>query len=67
MEQAPIWPRMAGVMPETTIDYEYEDIIDLTGGQQSFFKSRILSTTGIIISIVLICIIMASIIIIKRR
>ena len=65
--QVPIRPLMAGVMPDTTIDYEYEDIIDLTGGESSFFKSRILSTTGIIIGVVFVFMVLASIIIIKRK
>lgn len=67
MDQAPLRPRMSGILPEASIEYDFDNVIELTGGERGFFKSRILSTTGIIISIALICIIVASIIIIKRN
>ena len=65
--QTPIRPLMAGVMPDTTMDPDDGYIIDLGREESGFFRSRILSTTGIIIGAVFLCMVLASIIILKRR
>ena len=66
-DQVTLRPVMAGVMPDTTGQYDYLDVIDLTGGESKFFSSRILSTTGIIIGATIVFVILASIIIIRCR
>ena len=62
-----IRPLMAGVMPDTTGQSDYIDLIDLTSERSDLFSSRILSTTGIVIGAIIIFVILASILIIKRR
>jgi hypothetical protein len=67
LNQTPIRPLMAGVMPDTTMDPDDGYIIDLGREESGFFRSRILSTTAIIIGAVFLCMVLASIIIVKRR
>jgi hypothetical protein len=66
-EDAPVRPVMASVLPDTVIRYEFEDIPDMTGKTVGFFSTKILSVTGIIVGVVMAMIVLASIIIIKRR
>jgi hypothetical protein len=65
--ETPIRPVMAGVMPDTVPDLEYENIIDLTGGDHGFFRTKILSTTGIITGVIIIGLVLASLIIVNKR
>jgi len=67
LNDEPLRPVMAGVMPDTTIQYDYDDVVDLTGNKSGLFSSRIISTTGIIAGASILLLILASIIIIKRR
>jgi len=65
--QAPVRPVMAGVMPDTIMETEYGNIIDLTGDDRGFIKSRILSATGLIIGGGLLAIILATLILMLKR
>jgi hypothetical protein len=65
--QATLRPLMASIMPDTTLDEEYTDLVELTGGNTSLFSSRILSTTGIIIGAVILLTLLAGILIVLRR
>jgi hypothetical protein len=66
-EEVPVRPVMASVLPDTIIRYEFEDIPDMTDESMGFFRSKILSTAGIIVGVVLAMIVLASVIMIKRR
>ena len=67
-------PTLTGVMPDSsstsasTITAENDSIIDLTTDQNtSFFSSKIMSTTGSIIGILVVVIGVATVIVLKRR
>jgi len=62
-----IRPQMAGVMPDTSGQFDFIEMVDLTSQRSGFFSSRILSTTGIIIGAVVLLVILTSIFIIKRK
>jgi hypothetical protein len=66
-EEAPVRPVMASVLPDTIIRYEFEDVPDMTGVSTGFFRTKILSAAGIIVGVILAMIVLASVIIIKRR
>jgi hypothetical protein len=66
-EQEVIRPVMSGVMPDTGLIVGYEDIVDLTVPRRNIFQSRILSTTGIIVTLVLVFLGVMSYVIIRRR
>jgi hypothetical protein len=66
-EEAPVRPVMATVLPDTIIQYEFEDLSGITVINEGFFRSKILSATGIIAGALLTMVVLASIIILKRR
>jgi len=66
-EQVTLRPVMAGVMPDTTMEYGYDEVTELGSSGSNLLGSRIISTTGILIGSVLLIIVLSSLIIIKRR
>ncbi len=66
-EEAPVRPVMASVLPDTIIRYEFEDVPDMTDESTGFFRTKILSAAGIIVGALLAMIVLASVVIIKRR